>query len=110
MNNVALTYKTLGRHADALAMGQRVLEFRRRVLPENHPSIGERSVWSFSRNIFILRCAGVAMDNLAMTYYALQMFSDALAMGEKALEFFCRVLPENHPSIGKCDPLSNSCS
>ena len=50
------------------------------------------------------------MDNLAMTYYALQMFSDALAMGEKALELFCGVLPENHPSIGKCDTLSNSCS
>ena len=47
------------------------------------------------------------MDNLAMTYYALQRFSDALALGEKALELFCRVLPENHPSIGKCDTLSS---
>jgi hypothetical protein len=53
MNSVALTYKKLGRHADALAMGKRVLEFRRRVLPENHPSIGECSVWSFPRKMFI---------------------------------------------------------
>ena len=30
-----------GRPSDALAMRERVLEFRRRVLPENHPDIGE---------------------------------------------------------------------
>ena len=30
-----------GKHDDALAMDERVLEFRRRVLPENHPDIGE---------------------------------------------------------------------
>ena len=35
-----------GRHSDALAMGERVLEFRRRVLPENHPDIGEGRVRS----------------------------------------------------------------
>ena len=34
-----------GRHDDALAMQERVLEFRRRVLPENHPDIGEGDVW-----------------------------------------------------------------
>jgi hypothetical protein len=41
MNNLAGTYRALGRHADALAMGEQVLEFRRRVLPANHPDIGE---------------------------------------------------------------------
>jgi hypothetical protein len=41
MGNLALTYSALGRHADALAMNERVLEFRRRVLPANHPKIGE---------------------------------------------------------------------
>ncbi len=41
MNNLATTYSELGRHADALAMGERVLEFQRRVLPANHPDIGE---------------------------------------------------------------------
>ncbi len=30
-----------GRHNEALAMRESVLEFRRRVLPENHPDIGE---------------------------------------------------------------------
>jgi hypothetical protein len=41
MNNLASTYSALGRRADALAMNERVLEFRRRVLPADHPDIGE---------------------------------------------------------------------
>ena len=41
MNNLASTYGALGRHSDALAMGEAVLELRRRVLPEDHPDIGE---------------------------------------------------------------------
>ncbi len=41
MNNLAVTYRALGRHADALAMNERVLEFDCRVLPANHPDIGE---------------------------------------------------------------------
>jgi hypothetical protein len=41
MNNLAATYKCLGRHADAVTMGEEVLEFFRRVLPANHPDIGE---------------------------------------------------------------------
>jgi hypothetical protein len=45
MNNLAMTYKALGRHADALAMGEQVLEFFRRVLPANHPDIGEGCAW-----------------------------------------------------------------
>jgi hypothetical protein len=41
MNAIAETYFALGRRADALVMGEQLLEFRRRVLPENHPDIGE---------------------------------------------------------------------
>jgi hypothetical protein len=40
MGNLALTYSYLGRHQDALVMKEKTLEFRRRVLPENHPEIG----------------------------------------------------------------------
>ena len=40
MNNLAATYSALGRHQDALVMMEKTLEFRRRVLPENHPEIG----------------------------------------------------------------------
>jgi hypothetical protein len=41
MGNLAETYKALGRHADALALFEQVVEFQRRVLPANHPDIGE---------------------------------------------------------------------
>jgi hypothetical protein len=41
MSNLASTYSALGRHADALALEEQVLEFRRRVLPSNHPDIGD---------------------------------------------------------------------
>ena len=45
MSNLAVTYKALERHADALAMGEQALAFSRRVLPANHPSIGEGCAW-----------------------------------------------------------------
>ncbi len=40
-NTLAFVLFEQGRHADALAMFERVLEFRRRVLPADHPNIGE---------------------------------------------------------------------
>ena len=46
MGNLASSYSALGRHSDALAMGESVLEFFRRVLPADHPHIGEGHVWS----------------------------------------------------------------
>ncbi len=45
MSNLAATYKELGRHADAVALWEQVLEFLRRVLPANHPDIGEGCAW-----------------------------------------------------------------
>ncbi len=41
MGNLAAAYSELGRHADAVALCEEVLEFQRRVLPANHPDIGE---------------------------------------------------------------------
>ncbi len=40
MNNLAISYAALGRHQGALVMQEETLEFRRRVLPANHPDIG----------------------------------------------------------------------
>ncbi len=37
MVNLAVFFSELGRHAEALAMEERVLKFRRRVLPADHP-------------------------------------------------------------------------
>jgi len=41
MGSLANTYSALGRHEDALVLQEKALEFLRRVLPENHPDIGE---------------------------------------------------------------------
>ena len=41
MGNLANSYSDLGRHQEAVEMEEKTLEFRRRVLPENHPDIGE---------------------------------------------------------------------
>ena len=41
MGNLANSYSALGRQQEALEMREKTLEFRRRVLPENHPDIGE---------------------------------------------------------------------
>ncbi len=38
---LAMVLSEQGRHADALALFEQVLEFQRRVLPANHPHIGE---------------------------------------------------------------------
>ncbi len=63
MSNLASAYSALGRHADALAMRERVLEFRRRVLPENHPyfpSIGERGLRGEGCvACFVIDCEGI---------------------------------------------------
>ena len=45
MNNLSFSYVSFGRHADALVFREKVLEFRRRVLPEDHPEIGEVDVF-----------------------------------------------------------------
>ena len=45
MGNLANTYAGLGRHADALVLEEQVLEFRRQVLPEDHPEIGDVDVF-----------------------------------------------------------------
>ena len=41
MQGLANSYYALGRHDEALEMREKTLEFRRRVLPENHPDMGE---------------------------------------------------------------------
>ena len=45
MSNLAAMYSALGRHQDAVVLQEKTLEFFRRVLPENHPSIGAMWLW-----------------------------------------------------------------
>ena len=77
MNNLALTYSLLGRLQDALVMQEKTLEFLRRVLPENHPSIGTV-------------CGG-----LALNYTKVGDFHRALQFSREAL----RILPPSHPQV-----------
>jgi tetratricopeptide (TPR) repeat protein len=104
MSNVASSYRALGRHQDALKMQEKTLEFRRRVLPENHPQIG-------AMRMHLILCLVIRRSlhqvkrwaicyNLANSYSDLGRHQDALVMHEKTLEFRRRVLPENHPQIG----------
>ncbi len=58
MNNLANSYSDLGRHENALAMMEMVLEFRRCVLPENHPDIGEERLRS-GVACGVLSCEGI---------------------------------------------------
>ncbi len=49
----------------------------------------------------MIRLAGKSMINLSQTYSELGRLADALAMQEKVLEHFRRVLPADHPDIGE---------
>jgi hypothetical protein len=40
MSNLAVPYRALWRHQDALVLDEETLEVRRRFLPEDHPDIG----------------------------------------------------------------------
>lgn len=40
MSNVASAYSAVGRHEHAVVLKEKTLEFRQRVLPENHADIG----------------------------------------------------------------------
>ena len=69
--NLAVTYSELGRLQDALVMGEKALEFMRRVLPENHPEIGASCVncLFFSENVDDLhRALQFAREALRIQY------------------------------------------
>lgn len=41
MDELACLYVENGRFADALVLRKKLLEYQRRMLPENHPKIGD---------------------------------------------------------------------
>ena len=41
MVSLAASYHELKRHSDAVALREKILEIRQRVLPEGHPEMGE---------------------------------------------------------------------
>ena len=81
MGNLANTYLALGRHQDALAMQEKTLEFRRRVLPDNHPHIG------------------ISCLNLGFSCYKVGDLHRALQFAREALRIFQATLPPSHPHV-----------
>ena len=62
MSNLAKMLHAIGRHEDALEMQKKALEFRRRVLPEHHPEIGEGHVRRDGKTSLILTCLMCRLD------------------------------------------------
>ena len=97
MNNLALSHGDLGRHNEALAMRESVLEFYRRVLPEDHPDIGEGHVRSGDAcallNYFI-PFTGMALYNLSFSYEQC-----ALDCAREALRIRRAALPPGHRDV-----------
>jgi hypothetical protein len=55
MENLAITYGSLGRHQDALALQEKALEMFESA--ENHPRIGVMSLWVFMPRVIDLFCS-----------------------------------------------------
>ena len=91
MNNLANTYSDLGRHQDALVMQEKALEFRRRVLPENHPNIG------------------ISCLNLGISCYKVGDLHRALQFAREALRIFQATLPPSHPHVTQAQQLVLLC-
>jgi tetratricopeptide (TPR) repeat protein len=87
MNNLAATYNDLGRHQDALVLEEKTLEFRRRVLPENHPDIG------------------ISYLNLSLSYRQAGDFHRAIERAREALRIFQAALLPSHPHVKKAQEL-----
>ena len=81
MNTLANTYSDLGRHQDALALLEKTLEFRRRVLPENHPHIG------------------MTCFNLSASYRQSGNLHRAVEAARQAARIFQLTLPPSHPNL-----------
>ena len=91
MNNLANTYSALGRHQDALVMGEKTLEFRRRVLPDNHPHIG------------------ISCLNLGISCHKVGDLHRALQFAREALRIFQATLPPSHPHVNQAQQLVRGC-
>jgi tetratricopeptide (TPR) repeat protein len=81
--SLANSFQSTGKYNEALDMREKVLAFRLRVLPADHPDIAR------------------AMGSLAVCYKDLGRHAEALDMKEKVLAFLRRVLPADHLDIAK---------
>ncbi len=112
MGDLAVTHYTLGRHSDALAMQESVLEFSRRVLPADHPDIGEGHVWSAAACallLIVMMChflvflvdffTALAYYNISWSYEQAGALFRALEAAREALRIRQSTLPPGHEAI-----------
>ena len=107
MHDLGRVYGTLNRHADALIVREKTLEFRRLHLPKNHPYIGAGNLrvtkWILIQQSRLRKChdcTGDSLNNLANTYHVLGRVEEAAVMMQEALDIGRRSLPENDSEIG----------
>jgi hypothetical protein len=81
MVNLATTYNNVGRHQDALVLQEKALEIQRRVLPENHPDIGDTCF------------------NISISYQHTGNNHQAIERACEALHIRQITLPPSHPHI-----------
>jgi len=79
MGNLASTYRLQGRSVKAAALQNDILEKRRRILGEEHPS------------------TLIAMANLASTYWQQGLTMEAARLEEEVLQKRKRILGKEHP-------------
>ncbi len=99
MHALAASYSDLGRNNEALAMRESVLEFRRRVLPENHPDIGEGHVRSGDACALLIAFTGMALYNLSFSYEQCDALPVALECAREALRIRRAALPPGHQDV-----------
>lgn len=74
MTSLASSYAVLGQSDNALVMYERALEFRRRVLPENHPDSGH-SLYTLS----------IHLGKVGQSHQALKIAREALGIWQVTL-------------------------
>jgi serine/threonine protein kinase len=91
MNNLAITYRVLGRHADAIKLHEETLALRKAKFGPDHPdTVG-------------------SMNNLANSYDDLGRYTDALNLREEALALYKAKLGPDHPdTLHSMQNLANS--
>jgi hypothetical protein len=82
-------------------MKERVLEFRRRVLPENHPHIGEGDVWYGICILLIVTIVltGLALYNISCSYVQAGDLFRAMECAREALRIWQAALPPGHEDV-----------
>ena len=107
MSNLANSYSALGRHEEALEMREKSLEFRRRVLPENHPDIGHRHtspLIPFYLN-FIFVYAGLSLYAISHSFFETGNLQRAMEFVLESLRSLQTALPPGHQDIRNAEDM-----